>query len=164
MGSLWYLRHTICVSQGLTLSTASLVRPPPHQPQFQESTGCWGLGLGNTVKLYSPICLHRLSKNFVFQKRRLVKKQIDIGKTVISNHGSILETSRNLNAQAVRLDVKTSGGSEEWPLEPWLARQEPQKGWRGAGQGPGQQHREGYQELGEPLRAQEADPRQREGR
>ena len=25
MGSLWYHRHTICVSQGLTLSTASLV-------------------------------------------------------------------------------------------------------------------------------------------
>ena len=27
MGSLWYHRHTICVSQGLTLSTASLVIP-----------------------------------------------------------------------------------------------------------------------------------------
>ena len=25
MGLLWYLGHTICVSQGLTLSTASLV-------------------------------------------------------------------------------------------------------------------------------------------
>ena len=43
MGSLWYHGHTICVSQGLTLSTASLVRIAlPKLPILFNSPSCAG--------------------------------------------------------------------------------------------------------------------------
>ena len=56
-------------------------------------------------------------------------KLIDIGRTVIANHGSLREISQNLKVQecyteAVRLDVETPGGGEEWPASTldWLSR------------------------------------------
>lgn len=93
--------------------------------------------------------------------RRLVKKLINNRNTVIANHG----ISQNLNVQkcfteAVRLEVETPGGVEEWPAADldWLSRKlfraldrSKEKRWSG-----------GYQGPGKPLQAQEGDPCQRE--